>query len=114
MENDNFELGSQGGNIETYFDTIELDGPNPSLSQPAGVVNQQWRHVALVYDKDSAAEVALYVDGQLSAQRGDWGGNFDSSGNSTDDRFSVFPSETGKRGQTDHDGVCTQGGCNGP
>ncbi|MHC4251006.1 MAG: LamG-like jellyroll fold domain-containing protein, partial [Planctomycetota bacterium] len=63
--NDNFELGTEGTSIEIYFDGSSGDG-NP-VSHDAGIVNDTWYHVAVVYDGSAADRLSIYVDGALGA-----------------------------------------------
>ena len=80
--NDNFEIGTQGGNIEVYLDTTAKDGPNPSITQSAGIQNGVWHHLALTYDQSRVNEVQLYRDGQLVFESSQWGGALDTSATS--------------------------------
>ena len=57
--NDNFELGTLGGNVEVYFDTPDQDGPSPSIREPASIANNQWHHLALTYDADRPLETSI-------------------------------------------------------
>ncbi|MCP5518881.1 MAG: CotH kinase family protein [Verrucomicrobiales bacterium] len=77
--NDNLEIGSEGGFLEFYFDTVELDGPSPSLRVAAGLQNDRWYHLAFTYDRNAASEVRVYLDGELLAEQAGWGGAFDVS-----------------------------------
>ena len=77
--NDNFEIGTDGSNIEIYIDSSGFDG---SRSYNAGILNSVWYHLALTYDKDNSNEAKLYLNGNLITQWSDWGGNLDSSGSS--------------------------------
>lgn len=59
--NDNFELGSEGGNIELYVDTAGTDNYN----YYAGILNNVWHHVVVTYDEFDTNELKLYVDGNF-------------------------------------------------
>jgi len=77
--NDNFELGTQGGNIEGYIDSPSSDS---SFTVNGGIANASWHHVVFSYDKDAANEVTVYSDGVLVQQNATFGGNLDSSATS--------------------------------
>ena len=56
--NDNFEIGTQGNNLELYFDTTT--GGNPAgdtlaidLTSFGGVVDGTWNHLVFTYDQDA-------------------------------------------------------------
>ncbi len=79
-DNDNFELGTEGSNIELYFDTSDKDG---TLSQDIGIQDDTWYHLALTYNEDdTSAETKVYLNGEKVHTWGDWGGSVDSSGTS--------------------------------
>ncbi len=80
--NDNFELGTLGSSAEAYLHTQEKDGPGPSFSEPVGVLDGVWQHIALTYDADRPAELSLYFGGQLKGEFADWGGPLVSSATS--------------------------------
>lgn len=56
--NDNFELGTDGGSIEAYFDA---GSSNTTQNIPASITNNQWYHLVLAYDQGS---LDVYLDGQ--------------------------------------------------
>jgi len=56
-ENDNFELGTDGSNIEGYLDT----GLDVEFSADAGIANDAWTHVVFTYDDDLGGETANTV-----------------------------------------------------
>lgn len=77
--NDNIEIGTQGGQVEIYLDTQGNDGPE---SADAGIENGTWHHVALTYDKGRDQVAQLYVDGEKVQGWSSWGGNLDSANGS--------------------------------
>ncbi|MHC1576043.1 MAG: LamG-like jellyroll fold domain-containing protein, partial [Methanosarcinaceae archaeon] len=75
--NDNFELGTEGSNIEVYLDTPSKDG---ILTHDIGIADDTWYHLVMTYDKDDTSEeVKIYLDGESVKTWGDWGGTLDSS-----------------------------------
>ncbi|RME94517.1 MAG: hypothetical protein D6766_05645, partial [Verrucomicrobia bacterium] len=78
-DNDNLEIGTEGSALEFYFDTVQQDGPNPSLRIEAGIQNGRWYHLVLTYDRTRPQPVAIYLDGERLGQFAGWGGGFDVS-----------------------------------
>jgi hypothetical protein len=68
--NDNFEVGSEGSDLELYFDSGggDIDGGGPD----GGITNGQWHHLVVNYDMDrddvsgGSRDVAeIWVDGSM-------------------------------------------------
>ena len=77
-QNDNFEIGTQGANVEIYIDA----GASPEdamRTHNAGIQNGNWYHLAVTYDENQDSETRLYINGTLIHQWGEWQGVFDSS-----------------------------------
>jgi hypothetical protein len=71
--NDNFEIGTQGNNLELYIDTNGSAANNPAADFLAvdlsgigsGIVNGQWHHVVVSYDGDATTDrLNVFFDGQ--------------------------------------------------
>lgn len=64
-ENDNFELGTEGGFIEYYLDNQGTD-PNPGRVD-AGVMDDEWNNLIFTYDRDAmdGLETKIYLNGEL-------------------------------------------------
>jgi len=79
VNNDNFELGTDGGQAEVYLDSTT--GADATARYGVGVQDDVWHHIVLTYDpaRDPADEMELYLDGSLVASDGRWGGNLDQS-----------------------------------
>ena len=62
--NDNFEVGTEGSQVEIYIDAGEVD---TTLQVEAGIQNETWHHIVVTYDvADSEGKaLRLYVDNQL-------------------------------------------------
>jgi hypothetical protein len=80
-ENDNFEVGTAGANVEIYIDA-GASAEDTMRAQAAGIRDNVWYHLALTYDEVLANETRLYVDGMLVREWGEWQGVFDSSAGS--------------------------------
>ena len=77
--NDNFEIGSEGGNLEMYLDTEELGGAIPPLREPAPIRNNAWHHLLVTYDGSASSGSKLYLDGTLISEQSEYGGLVSSS-----------------------------------
>jgi len=99
--NDNFEVGTAGGNVEIYIDagSSSEDG---TRAHAAGIRNDVWYHLALTYDENLANETRLYLDGLLLREWGEWQGVFDSSAASP---FSIGIARAGSSDWGDLNGV---------
>ncbi|MEM7396126.1 MAG: DUF2341 domain-containing protein, partial [Verrucomicrobiota bacterium] len=81
FNNDNFEVGVRGTDIEVYVDSVGQDGPN-NLGFPATVSNGVWHYLSLVYDQSNTVEASIYLDGRLVGTYSNWGGTLDNSAGS--------------------------------
>lgn len=59
--NDNLEIGSNGSTIDLYVDTAGTD----SFSVEAGITNNTWYHLAVVYDSNKGQELTAYLNGRF-------------------------------------------------
>ena len=75
--NDNLEIGTESEYVEIYLDT-QTEGGTPARFN-ADIQDGQWRHVAVVYDRNTADGLVLYVDGAEAAQWTAWSGALASS-----------------------------------
>lgn len=58
--NDNVEIGTDGTNVEMYFDA----SANHFLTYDAGIQNDVWYHLTVTFDEDdTSGEVTLYING---------------------------------------------------
>ena len=76
--NDNFELGTDGTNVEMYFDA----SANYAPTYNANIQNNQWYHIAVTFDIGRTNEVELYIDGSYKTGWSDTTTDLDSSGTS--------------------------------
>lgn len=72
---DNFEIGTEGSNIEVYLDTPDYDG---TLSFNAGIENEKWYHLAFTYHGGND-QAKVYLNGKLVKTWNNWGGSLDNS-----------------------------------
>ena len=81
--NDNIEIGTDGGLVEIYLHTTASDGSvapsNKMDSFDAGITNDTWYHLAFTYD---SSEGRLYIDGTKVNSWSHWGGALVSSAGS--------------------------------
>ncbi|MCF7795383.1 LamG domain-containing protein, partial [Patescibacteria group bacterium] len=70
--NDNFELGTNGNNIQLYLDTSIS---NETRSFPAGILNNEFYYLAVTFDNGLAK---IYVNGEF-IDSSDWSGTLDSN-----------------------------------
>jgi len=71
-ENDNIEIGTDGGYVEIYLDS---DNYNSDLNFDAGISNNTWYHLVLTYNKNDPYEARLYINGSNVKSWNTWGGN---------------------------------------
>ena len=77
-DNDNFEIGTSGANVEIYIDSG--NGTEDTMRTVViGVENGRWHYLAFTYDEDAPSEGRIYLDGELVNERAEWGGILDSS-----------------------------------
>ncbi len=98
--NDNFEIGTDGGNVEIYLDT-QVEGTTPATAS-AGVENGTWRHVAVTYDANVANSFVLYVDGTEAGRWSQWSGGLASGQGSP---FSLGIARAGSDDWGDYNGL---------
>ena len=77
--NDNLELGTDGTQIDLYLGTASTA---TTESFEAGIQDDTWYHIALVYNSNATTEVLIYLNGELVAYSTTWGGSLDSSSTS--------------------------------
>jgi len=77
-DNDNFEIGTDGPNVEIYIDSGS-GSEDGTRNANIGIQSNTWHHLAVTYDEDDAIEARVYLDGTLVHERTEWGGVFDSS-----------------------------------
>lgn len=77
-DNDNLEIGTQGGAVEIYLDTAS--GADPVKSVDVGIQNDTWYHLVLTYDSKVSNPLKLYIDGILRGQWSEFSGALASSG----------------------------------
>ena len=65
--NDNFEVGTEGSQVEIYIDAGAGTEFDTTVQVEAGIQNETWHHIVLTYDiADSEGKaLRLYVDNQL-------------------------------------------------
>ena len=65
--NDNFEVGTEGSQVEIYIDAGAGTEFDTTVRVEAGIQNETWHHIVLTYDiADSEGKaLRLYVDNQL-------------------------------------------------
>ena len=73
--NDNFEIGTQGSQIEIYIDSGTA-ATDQTVRVDAGITNDVWYHLALVY----GSELAVYLDGMKKNTWTQYNGRLESSG----------------------------------
>ena len=73
--NDNFEIGTQGSQIEIYIDSGTA-ATDQTVRVDAGITNDVWYHLALVY----GSELAVYLDGVKKNTWTQYNGRLESSG----------------------------------
>ena len=73
--NDDFEIGSVGDSLDGYLDTNGRDANLPDT--PAGIQDNSWHHLGVVYDANEATEFRVWVDGELVYESDLWGGPLD-------------------------------------
>ncbi len=78
-ENDNIEIGTDGGYVEIYLDS---DNYNSDLNFDAGISNNTWYHLVLTYNKNDPYETRLYINGSNVKSWNTWGGNIRNAGGS--------------------------------
>ncbi len=80
-DNDNFEIGSEGTNVEVYIDAAGDIEPNKSGATDGrfdtsgvdgGIADDQWHHVVLAYDNSRAEgeKLQIYFDGTKFVTKG--------------------------------------------
>ena len=74
-QNDNFEIGTQGQNIEVYIDSYS--GLDLTRSFNAGIQNNTWYHLVLTFN---SGVVNVYLNGQKKVTWSDYGIRLDSAG----------------------------------
>ena len=75
--NDNFEIGTQGSEIEIYLDTGTA-ATDQTVRVEAGITNGVWYHLALVY----GSEMVVYLNGSKVNTWTQYNGRLESSGTS--------------------------------
>jgi hypothetical protein len=75
--NDNFEIGTQGSEIEIYIDSGTAS-TDQTVRFDAGITNNVWYHLALVY----GSEMAVYLNGVKINTWTQYNGRLESSANS--------------------------------
>ena len=75
--NDNFEIGTQGSEIEIYLDTGSA-ATDQTVRIEAGITNGVWYHLALVY----GSEMVVYLNGSKVNTWTQYNGRLESSGTS--------------------------------
>ena len=73
--NDNFEIGTQGSQIEIYIDSGTA-ATDQTVRVDAGIANDVWYHLALVY----GSELTVYLDGVKKNTWTQYNGRLESSG----------------------------------
>ena len=73
--NDNFEIGTQGSQIEIYIDSGTA-ATDQTVRVDAGITNDVWYHLALVY----GSELTVYLDGVKKNTWTQYNGRLESSG----------------------------------
>ncbi|MEM7392298.1 MAG: DUF2341 domain-containing protein, partial [Verrucomicrobiota bacterium] len=77
-QNDNFEIGTAGANMEIYVDSTGQDGPN-NLVFNQGITDATWTYLTFTYDSTRTPEGIWYFDGIEAGTYANWGGNLDDS-----------------------------------
>lgn len=73
-DNDNFELGTSGENINLYLDCDDDGGDNTTENIAAGIENDTWYNLVITFDNGM---VHLYLN-NTNIYSNDWGGKMDS------------------------------------
>jgi hypothetical protein len=78
--NDNFELGTEGNNVEIYLDYAGGGDVTTNFAAPGGIANGSWHHVAVTYDSAAATPLQVYFDGSVIFTNGNTNGLVTSNG----------------------------------
>jgi len=76
--NDNFELGTDGQQIDLYLDTT---GGDRDVHFNAGIQDDTWYQIAVTFDPGRANEGQVYLDGVRVYQDTQWGNKLDAATN---------------------------------
>ena len=98
-ENDNIEVGVQGGNVELYLDANTGD---TTRSSEGGVENGRWHQLVFRYVSGWAVEAQVFVDGERAIGWDQWAGAWDSSVTSP---LGLGVSRVGGANNGDFDGI---------
>ena len=80
-DNDNFEVGTDGDQVELYVDTGGGSADaTVRATIPGGIANNAWHHIVVTYDQNSANELKLYFNGDFIQQWDQFGGVLDGAG----------------------------------
>ena len=67
-DNDNFELGTEGNDVEIYIDaqgSNDISGDGPTIGGSG--IGTDWHHIVFTYDKGRTDEVEVWFDGSLAS-----------------------------------------------
>jgi len=103
--NDNFELGTDGDQVEIYLDA---NGPDKTVwtAVPGGIADDAWHHLVVTYDKADGG-LKLFFNGAFVASWPEFKTNVDSSGSSP---LSLGIARVGSNNWGDFDGLIDEVG----
>jgi len=107
--NDNFELGTDGDQVEIYLDArIGNSGVDKTVRSavPGGIANDVWHHVVVTYDKADGG-LKLFFNGAFVASWSEFTTNVDASGSSP---LSLGIARVGSNNWGDFDGLIDEVG----